>query len=160
MRYFIDTEFLEDGVTIDLISIGIVAEDGREYYAQSAEFLERHRSTPWLDTHVIPHLGNQWLERASIKDEALAFMNARQYGIPELIGWCCAYDFVAFCHLFGTMMDVPTHMPHCMHDIQQTLDERGIPDEMLPQQEGTAHNALSDARHIRQIWQWLQTRQY
>ena len=33
MRYFYDTEFLEDGETIDLISIGIVAEDGREYYA-------------------------------------------------------------------------------------------------------------------------------
>ncbi len=30
MRYFLDTEFYEDGKTIDLISIGIVAEDGRE----------------------------------------------------------------------------------------------------------------------------------
>ena len=33
MRIFYDTEFLEDGKTIDLISIGMVAEDGREYYA-------------------------------------------------------------------------------------------------------------------------------
>src|SRR4051812_11038169 len=33
MKYFYDTEFLEDGQTIELISIGIVAEDGREYYA-------------------------------------------------------------------------------------------------------------------------------
>lgn len=52
MKYFIDTEFLEGtqdkrflGIkygktppTIDLISIGIVAEDGREYYAISNEF--------------------------------------------------------------------------------------------------------------------------
>jgi hypothetical protein len=30
MRYWLDTEFIEDGKTIDLISIGIVAEDGRE----------------------------------------------------------------------------------------------------------------------------------
>lgn len=47
MKYFIDTEFIE-GVqvgwfkrtkpTIDLISIGIVAEDNREYYAISNEF--------------------------------------------------------------------------------------------------------------------------
>lgn len=83
-------------------------------------------------------------------------MDAEKYGIPELIGWCCAYDFVAFCQLWGTMMDVPTFIPHGMHDIQQTLDERSIPDEVLPQQEATAHNALEDARHIRQIWQWLQ----
>ncbi|MEM9213994.1 MAG: 3'-5' exoribonuclease [Cyanobacteria bacterium P01_F01_bin.150] len=32
MRYFLDTEFIEDGKTIDLISIGIVCEDGRELY--------------------------------------------------------------------------------------------------------------------------------
>ena len=52
MKYFLDTEFLE-GIqdkgflgmkygetkpTIDLISIGIVAEDGREYYAVSKDF--------------------------------------------------------------------------------------------------------------------------
>jgi hypothetical protein len=28
VRYFYDTEFLEDGKTIELISIGIVCEDG------------------------------------------------------------------------------------------------------------------------------------
>ena len=53
MKYFIDTEFLEgtqresfpislvrknSKPTIDLISIGIVAEDGREYYAISKDF--------------------------------------------------------------------------------------------------------------------------
>ena len=35
VKYFFDTEFYEDGKTIDLISIGIVAEDGREFYAVS-----------------------------------------------------------------------------------------------------------------------------
>lgn len=38
MRYFIDTEFIEEPNTIDLISIGIAAEDGREYHAISKEF--------------------------------------------------------------------------------------------------------------------------
>lgn len=46
MKYFIDTEFIEgtqksifnNKPTIDLISIGIVAEDGREYYAISKDF--------------------------------------------------------------------------------------------------------------------------
>ena len=48
MKYFLDTEFIEGtqkswfGIntkpTIDLISIGIVAEDGREYYAISKDF--------------------------------------------------------------------------------------------------------------------------
>lgn len=49
MKYFLDTEFIEGTQkkwflgretkpTIDLISIGIVAEDGREYYAISKDF--------------------------------------------------------------------------------------------------------------------------
>ena len=47
MKYFLDTEFLEgtqktlfgkSKPTIDLISIGIVCEDGREYYAISKDF--------------------------------------------------------------------------------------------------------------------------
>ena len=29
MKYWLDTEFMEDGKTIDLLSIGIVREDGR-----------------------------------------------------------------------------------------------------------------------------------
>lgn len=44
MRYWYDTEFLEDGRTIDLISIGIVAEDGREYYAVNDVALDER---PW-----------------------------------------------------------------------------------------------------------------
>jgi hypothetical protein len=36
-RYAFDTEFIEDGRTIDLISIGIVCEDGREYYAVNSD---------------------------------------------------------------------------------------------------------------------------
>ena len=38
MKYFYDTEFIEDGSTIELISIGVVAEDGREYYAVSVSY--------------------------------------------------------------------------------------------------------------------------
>ena len=36
-KYFLDTEFIEDGKTIDLISLGIVCEDGRELYLQNSE---------------------------------------------------------------------------------------------------------------------------
>lgn len=56
-RYCYDTEFLEDGSTIELISIGIVADDGREYYAVNADMpapqIEKHR---WLMANVVPSL--------------------------------------------------------------------------------------------------------
>lgn len=56
--YCYDTEFREDGTTIDLISIGIVCEDdGREYYAVNVDCdFERIRSDDWLWSNVVRHL--------------------------------------------------------------------------------------------------------
>lgn len=54
-RYFMDCEFIEDGKTIDLISIGIVCEDGREYYVQSVEF-DVNTANDWVWDNVYPHL--------------------------------------------------------------------------------------------------------
>lgn len=68
MRYWYDTEFLEDGERIWPISIGVVSEDDREYYAVNAELGLRtfdsgspdlhYRVTknPWLMKHVVPWL--------------------------------------------------------------------------------------------------------
>jgi len=55
VKYFLDTEFIEDGVTIDLISIGMVSEDGRELYLGNAEcqFL---MASPWVVENVYPHV--------------------------------------------------------------------------------------------------------
>lgn len=56
-RYWYDTEFLEDGRTIELISIGIVSSDGREYHAVVGDGAwERVLLSPWLVAHVVPHL--------------------------------------------------------------------------------------------------------
>lgn len=57
MRLFYDCEFLEDGSTIDLISIGIVTDDGREYYAVNAEAdWSRIKKHDWLMRNVVPSL--------------------------------------------------------------------------------------------------------
>ncbi len=69
MRYFIDTEFHEYKVkplfgksidTIDLISIGIVSEDGREYYAVCNEFdVKAAWNNEWLRENVLKSI---WIE--------------------------------------------------------------------------------------------------
>ena len=55
INYYIDTEFIEDGSTIDLISIGIVSGDGREYYAISTEFKPR-KASQWVKDNVLSQL--------------------------------------------------------------------------------------------------------
>lgn len=55
MRYWFDCEFIEDGHTIDLLSIGVVAEDGRELYAQRAE-MRPQKASKWVQENVLVHL--------------------------------------------------------------------------------------------------------
>lgn len=54
---FYDTEFVENGVTIDLVSIGMVAERN-ELYAIVADdqLIQRVAEHPWLTMNVLPHL--------------------------------------------------------------------------------------------------------
>lgn len=57
MRFYYDTEFIENGKTVDLISIGIVREDGEEYYAVNSDMPEqRILNDAWLRETVWPHL--------------------------------------------------------------------------------------------------------
>lgn len=157
MRYWMDTEFIDDGKTIDLISIGIACEDGRELYLESADF-DRGKASQWVRENVLTHLRGgecRWTLR-SIRVTLRDFFDVEEYGKPELWGWCAGYDFVAFCQIFGTMMDVPDGYPHYIHDLQQELDRIGLEDSDLPPQKGTAHNALEDARYIKKLWKWLE----
>ncbi|MGL5060915.1 MAG: hypothetical protein ACRC62_13145 [Microcoleus sp.] len=55
MKYWFDTEFIEDGRTIDLISIGIVAEDDREYYAINYD-CDFSKASDWVRENVLSKL--------------------------------------------------------------------------------------------------------
>lgn len=55
MKYFFDTEFIENGSTIDLISLGIASEDGRTLYLQNTE-CDFSKASDWVWRNVFPHL--------------------------------------------------------------------------------------------------------
>jgi hypothetical protein len=59
VRVFYDTEFWENGRTIDLASIGMVTEAGHDslYYVNGEfPFAEAAEANPWLAKNVYPHL--------------------------------------------------------------------------------------------------------
>lgn len=166
MKYFIDTEFLEPDMEqmeapivtppVLLISIGIVSEDGREYYAQDdfMSDIDLSEFPSWHQENVMPYLlKDAWRPRATIRSEVEAFINAGE-GTPEFIFWCGCYDYVILCQLFGGMLKLPAGWPHSIIDLQETLNKHKITDDMLPQQPEMSHNALSDARYIKLLWEW------
>src|SRR4051794_22095969 len=155
-RYFIDTEFLEDGTTIELVSVGVVCEDGREYYAVSTDF-DAGAAIPWVREHVLPQLpppsDQAWKSNTVIREELLAFLTADGRG-PETWAWYGDYDHVVICQLWGTMPQLPRAMPRFTRDLRQEWERLGSPS--LPRQESGRHHALEDARHNARVWSVLE----
>lgn len=168
MRYFIDTEFIERGPKhpLELISIGIVADDGRELYRVSTDFKARHASS-WVKANVLPHLPDrdvnfydsprrrmgalQWQPNDRIAQDILAFIGDDPS--PEFWGYYCAYDWVVFCQLFGDMSRKPPHFPYYCRDLKQAIDEEDWGLSSPPSQPDDApHDALCDARWVRTTW--------
>ncbi|PRQ11137.1 hypothetical protein C1Y63_07730 [Corynebacterium sp. 13CS0277] len=146
MRYFYDTEFIEDGSTIELVSIGIVAEDGREYYAVSTEF-DRSKANSWVRANVLNKLPSPaspvWKDRATIRDEVYAFLKKKGY--VELWAWVGAYDHVVLAQLWGDMQALPRDMPRYTAELKHLWHMAGKP--ALPEVPEGHHDALVDARH-------------
>lgn len=168
---YYDTEFLEDGRTIELISIGLVSERGDEYYAVNRNMpLKKITKNHWLMAHVWPSLPQPhgdarnfglW-PRLDTSDPVVKLKSqianeVRQFILshpdPQLWAWYGAYDHVALAQLFGRMIDLPTGIPMWTNDLQQEAQRLGDP--RLPEQAAGLHNALEDARHNRLIAQTL-----
>ena len=89
VKYFYDTEFIDDGRTIELISIGVVAEDGREYYAISTEF-DPERAGRWVRTNVLPKLPSPssqlWRSRKQIRVGPRGLLRHRRRRADRAVG--------------------------------------------------------------------------
>lgn len=172
-RFFYDFEFIEDGVTIDPISIGIVCDDSRTYYAvfKDAPWYAIRRNM-WLMNNVVRHLPHDrrlekkrdWvidMTHADVKmtsqiaDEVRDFLIGANEPI-ELWGYYPAYDHVALAQLWGPMMKLPKGIPMWTNCVWQEAYLREC-DDRLPEQPANLHNALADAQWTYEAWQWLET---
>lgn len=148
MRIWFDTEFIDTGKEIHLLSIGMIREDGKHYYAEQRE-TDRSLSCDWVKKNVLLHMQGPIKPRQQIKEEIVAFCGHR----PQFWTYFGSYDWVLLCQLFGRMLDVPDHWPNFPMDVQQERVRRGV--AKLPDQAGPEHNALADAIWTKQAWEYL-----
>lgn len=148
MIYFFDTEFEDNGKTIELISIGVAEISGRTFYAEAAEY-NREVAPEWLKQNVIPHLNGPVYPREEIARRLKTFM----YLPTEIWGYFPSYDWVVLCQLFGTMMDLPKQWPMRPDDVRQLANQLQI--GRLPEQTSVEHHALNDAVWTMKAYLWL-----
>ncbi len=170
MRVFFDTEFTGLHQNTTLISLGMIAEDGRIFHAEFTDY-DRSQIDDWLKENVLAHLRLGDKERYSITNHLpghnLEVVGRKSRISRALKGWlnqfdpvvemwsdCLAYDWVLFCELFGGALgDFPKNVYYIPFDICTLFKVKGIdPDISRLEYSGIdepQHNALADAKMIR-----------
>jgi hypothetical protein len=152
MKLFFDTEFSGLHKDTTLISIGIVSEDGRRFYAEANDY-DESQIDEWIDENVLKNL----LFEAPLDDENEYYVRSRhqaeirltnQWNIEmrgstleiadELAEWlsqfdqiemwsdCLSFDWVLFCDLFGHAFDVPKNVFYIPFDICTLMYAKNI----------------------------------
>jgi hypothetical protein len=152
MKYFLDTEFIENGrqQPLTLISIGMVDEHGRAFYAVSSEF-DPAEANDWVKEHVLPQI--EGFPQSTVEEIAAGLREFVGKDTPEFWGYYADYDWVILAQIFGRMIDLPKGWPMFCRDIKQLAMEWGNP--RLPKQTEKEHNALADAQWNKAAYEFL-----
>ena len=130
MNIYIDTEFNDFGG--ELISLAMVDETGREFYA----VLNCQNPTPWVAENVIPALGQRFASLRMLQTRMEAWLAAYP-SVHIVADW--PEDIAHFCRALitgpGMRMDTPPLTLEVRRDLSS--EASSIP-----------HNALEDARAI------------
>ena len=137
MKIFFDTEFTGLHKNTTLISIGLVDENGRTFYAEFSDY-DESQCDEWIHENVIKHL--KWSKEGPIENfgnyddinhiEMYGDKNyvkiqleqwLSQYDKVELVSDCCHYDMVLFIDIFGGAFDIPKQVNPACHDINQDI---------------------------------------
>lgn len=131
MRVFIDGEWNSYGG--DLISLALVAEDGRSFY----EVLNCDKPDPWVAENVMPKLGKPWITLESLQEQLELFLRQFEFDSvhiiadwPEDIMWLCKVLITGP----GTRLNTP---PLTMEVLRVDTVSKN------------PHNALADAMALR-----------
>ena len=155
MRIFFDMEFTGLHQATSLISIGITAENGKEFYAEIEDFDKKYISM-WAKEHVLSNLvGKNVIKRKELKDKLTRWLE--QFDEVEVWSDCLAYDWVLFCQIWGGAKHIPHHVYYIPFDICTLMLAKGVdPDIDREEFAGKAqfdhtrkHNAMHDARVIK-----------
>jgi hypothetical protein len=153
--FYLDTEFHEDGRIIDLISIGVVSEEGKEFYRISTEFSPNNCNL-FVREKVLPQLGGGvWKNKKQIAADLVKFLKIREDDQDiQFVGYYADYDHVVLAQLFGRMVDMPSNINYFTLDIKQEAVMNDIDLSKIPNED--EHNALADARWNKRAWEYIQ----
>lgn len=182
MNLFFDAEFSGIRKNTTLISIGIVSENGKKFYAEFSDY-DQSQCDEWIKENVLKNTvicGNNKLyqEHQNMKNLTVS-MGRKEKIRQELSEWLsqfdevqfvsdvCHYDMVLLIDIFGTAFDLPNNVSAVCHDINSDIakhyevsereafykSREDIVAELCGEFiAGDKHNSLYDAEVIKAIY--------
>lgn len=139
MKLFFDAEFTGLRQNTTPISIGIVSEDGKKFYAEFTDY-DESQCNDWIKENVIKNLKLAGMgvgvsdtdenpplrivmgDKRYIRQEANEWLH--HFDTIQFVSDVCHYDFVLLIDLLtngGTALDLPKNISAVCHDINQDI---------------------------------------
>ncbi len=158
---FFDTEFSDLNIKKgELLSVGLVSYSGDELYLELEYSNPVH---PWVTEHVLPHLQGNQVDKPTARQQITSFIQKHAFHEekPYLVAYVNQFDSMFWYDLFESPIDHPVFWIPI--DFASILFAHGFePNSMgkdtffdllgLHKSDFTAHNALDDARLLRETY--------
>lgn len=182
-KVFFDTEFTGLHQKTTLISIGMISECGKTFYAELTDY-DQSQVNDWIQKNVIDNLflkkpSNPNVEVIINYTEFKAKGNVTYCGERSLLAYtikdwldqfekveiwsdCLSYDWVLFNNIFGHAFNIPKNVYYIPFDICTLFKAKGIDPDISREEfsgmngsEAKKHNALWDAKAIKACYDKL-----
>ncbi len=148
MKIWFDTEFLDLGDTVELLSLGAVREDGKTFYMERGA-CPVHLANDWVWKNVMPHLESNGSTDEDMRISFREFCGTR----PEFWAYYATYDAMLLFKLYGGFMGFPWNQ--VVHDISTLAMLKGVYQHEFPPQQSVAHHALNDAIWNKEVYDYI-----
>ena len=174
-KIFFDTEFTGLHQNTTLISIGLVSECGKSFYAELVDY-DKTQIDEWLQTNIVDKLhlttregllrskGDAKTVRCDMKYLKIFLSDwFKQFEEVEIWSDCLAYDWMLFNQIFGHAFNIPKNVYYIPFDLCTLLKEKGIDPDISREEFAFSdkeysidrtqkHNALFDAEIIKKCY--------
>lgn len=154
MKIILDCEFTQLNASAKLISLALVAEDGRELYVELTDSYELADCSAFVIEHVLPQLDPQAFgcTVAEAKTRLAKFIS----GFREVVQICSDapdWDWEFFCEMMYVDGKWPVNVRNQPGNLIQMLNDKLQDDgQALEDQPELPHHALLDARQLAHIY--------
>lgn len=152
-KIFFDTEFTGLHQKTTLISIGLISECGKTFYAELTDY-DKSQIDDWLQENVIKNLSLSSLDNQAflhcwklvsdsenVKEALAAWLF--QFESVEMWSDCLSYDWVLFNQLFGHAFNIPKNVYYIPFDICTLFYAKGVDADVS--REKFASNTFSES---------------